>query len=77
MLTKDKDSVQSNMNQIVSNLELEKYSNNIKEHNENLSKFLKSFYKNIEVKELSNKKGETQFELSYENKKLYGVLNYL
>lgn len=47
MITKDKDSLQNNMNQIVSNLELEKYSNNINEHNENLSKFLKSFYKNI------------------------------
>lgn len=77
MITKDKDSLKNNMSQIVSNLELEKYSNNISEHNKNLQDFLKPFYKNIQVKELSKKIGETQFELSYENKKLYGVLNYL
>jgi len=77
MITKEKGLLSKEMEKVIKDLELEKYSNNIQEHKVNLEKFMIKYYKNIKITELSKEKGKLNLEMSYENKKLFAVLEYI
>lgn len=76
MITKDKNSFELAMKQIIQNLELEKYSNNVTEHNTNLFNFFQKYYPKIQMKDIQKKLGEVDYELQYENKTLRVGINY-
>lgn len=77
MITKEEGLISKEMEKVIKNLELEKYSNNILEHKANLEKFMTEYYKNIKFAQLSKETGKLTIDMSYENKKLFAVIEYL